>query len=157
MYYIVPFIPGETYLVYSKMRTNNLPLMTTSVELQPCIKPGQTSQSETAPRYPTELEQIGCIFDEFTETKYDPRFIDLGYSIDEYQVQEESGVLSKLTDIKGYSDYISDVTLKKSEIYNFWARPTIPWKLKCENDPNSSSRKQITDAARDTAAASHEI
>ena len=43
MYTIRPFILGENFLVVSQWKADSLPLVTTSVELKPCINPEQIS------------------------------------------------------------------------------------------------------------------
>ena len=52
--------------------------------------------------------------------KYDERFKQLNFTIDEYTVQENSKVLSKLKRIPTYN--ITDES-KMSTEYHFWTRP----------------------------------
>jgi len=69
---------------------------------------------------------------------YDSRYEDLGLSISEYDVQNESYVLQKLNHLPKSSEYVSEDS-KKSNMYTFWARPTISWDKKCdEKYPRSS-------------------
>ena len=58
-------------------------------------------------------------------------------------------MLEILTEQKGLS--VEDYESKRDVKYNFWARPTIPWKLECEE-----FKDEIISAAKDTAAVTHD-
>ena len=65
----------------------------------------------------------------------DSRFLRAGMSISEYTLNKESGVLDLLRQLPYGEDYVEDVMANKKETeLDLWARPTISWKLDCEND-----------------------
>ena len=37
-----------------------------------------------------------------------------------------------MLDLKRYADYVPDVNVKKSLVYNFYARPAVEWKCSRE-------------------------
>ena len=81
-------------------------------------------------------------------TRTDPRFHEIGFTTSESKVQQESGVDKILRQQLNYPNYVNQT----QEIYNFWARPTMPWKLECEQRGPHLSRLSVLEAARDTAA-----
>ncbi len=58
--------------------------------------------------------------------KVDNRFTSLGLSISEYEIEAASGVL--------VSTNKASVVEKQKTFYEFWARPTTPVSLGCEED-----------------------
>ena len=71
--------------------------------------------------------------------------------VNEYEVQQDSGVLNRLTSLPMYTQYVgSDFIQKKMNTdYKMWARPTIPWKLECEA---TKPRGPMYDALADARA-----
>jgi len=53
-------------------------------------------------------------------------------SISEYEIQTESKVLDKLQELPNFSQYVSRDN-KKNMLNKFWSRPTISWKLECDD------------------------
>lgn len=124
----------ETYsFVYSKTKGDSLPLTSFNIENEPCLEPSLTSSGSNEEFYPLEVDQSNsdCVVDEYYGVAYDSRYEDLGLSISEYDVQNESKVLQKLSFLPLYSDYVNEDS-KKDNMYTFWARPTISWDLKCD-------------------------
>ena len=68
--------------------------------------------------------------------------------ISEYEVQKESKVLDKLEDLPNFSEYVSKDN-KKNQYYKFWTRPTISWKLECDDKTPRVSVVKAADFERD--------
>lgn len=64
--------PDMRYLVYSKTKTDNLPLTTTTVNSRPCLNPNKVELPREA-YYPTELDR-----GEFCGANTDPRYVSNG-------------------------------------------------------------------------------
>lgn len=75
--------------------------------------------------------------------RYDTRYVNMGLSISEYDVQDESKVLDTLEDLPNFSMYVTEST-KKNIDYGFWSRATIPWSLDCEEE---HPREKVINAA----------
>ena len=65
-------------------------------------------------------------------------------------MQAESGVDKILLQQLNYQNYVNET----NEIYDFWVRPTIPWKIECESQDHLK-RPDVLEIARDTAAIDH--
>ena len=92
-------VRDDLYFVYSKGKGDNLPLTTMSVENKPCIDPSAVSYNSRFSTeflfYPTEVDREipDCPeIEHLNNKKHDDRFIDLGLSVSEYDVQQASGV-----------------------------------------------------------------
>lgn len=132
--YTIQEVDEDHSFVYSKTKGNNLPYTSVNLESKPCLDPIEMSVATTAQFYPLERDRNtnDCDVVEQYGEAYDPRYENLGLSISEYEVQKESKVIKKLEDLPNYSMYVNDSS-KRSNIYNFWARPTISWALKCDD------------------------
>ena len=76
--------------------------------------------------------------------RFDPRFEDAGIEIDEYTLQAESDVLGILDDLPYYYRDTPDFKeQKKTVLYGFWTRPTIPWSLDCDNQYGKSRKDAL--------------
>ena len=71
----------DTYLVYSKTMTDNLPITSTDISPAPCMNPAETTVTDCT-----------------TTNGYviDPRYSQADFSISEYDLQIASGVLQIL-------------------------------------------------------------
>ena len=67
---------------------------------------------------------------------FDQRYKTLDYKVSEYDIQFASGVINILSSRPlSYQYYSPDiVTAKRNTFYEFWARPTIGWDLKCDHN-----------------------
>ena len=73
-------------------------------------------------------------------------------SISEYTLDKESGVFDLLRQLPYGEDYVEDVMDNKKETeLDLWSRPTISWKLDCEND---HSRHDAMNTMQDAEKAS---
>jgi len=83
-----------------------------------------------------------CAEDQLNKMTYDNRYQKLGLpETNVYDVQEASGVLALLSGQPLFSyTYPPPAGVKTKELYklNFFARPTIPWKLECEGEVGKS-------------------
>ena len=136
------FADGE-WIVYSKTVGDNLPLVTTAVQDMPCVDPSQNS--DPGPSHPLERDRNGCSIDPQVSSENDFRYIDTGsQGVSEWDVQADSGVLATLKSLPMYTHYAGDdyETAKKNKLYKLWVRPTITWKLECEDTiPRSAAVK----------------
>ena len=84
--------------------------------------------------YPTEIERYDavCTQDKVNKRFNDERYNQLqGLEISEKQLQEESGVMQILTKQKDWMVHVN-VALKETHIFRVWWRPTLAFKLGCE-------------------------
>jgi hypothetical protein len=135
--YVVQKVEDDTYFVYSKTRGDSLPITSTSVEYKPCLDPIDVSRSPSVNYqfvyYETELdkqkEDCGLVpqFDE----RYDTRFEKLDFSVSEYDVQDDNGVIDIIYRQPLARDQVQ-IHQKDQIKYDFWGRSTIPWSLECE-------------------------
>ena len=58
------------------------------------------------------------------------------YVITEREIQVENGVESILFTLPMFEDYVNFNEREANKMY-FWARPTIEWKLECEDEGNT--------------------
>lgn len=138
--YTVQSVDETNSFVYSKTKGDSLPLTSFNIESKPCLDPSLISSGQNEEFYLLEVDQTNsdCVVDDYYGVAYDSRYEDLGLSISEYDVQNESYVLQKLNHLPKSSEYVSEDS-KKSNMYTFWARPTISWDIKCdEKYPRSS-------------------
>ncbi len=71
-------------------------------------------------------------------TEMDPNFKELGYNITEYDLQKSSGVLDALVNMPHYTlSFFPGPSIKKNIILKAYARPIIPWNLKCDVEGKS--------------------
>ena len=83
-------------LTYSK-DTDNFAIGKTSLGDRPCANSKKDPNSPESIYYPLERDRNdGCTKDSNSGKYYDERYTSIGLSISEYQVQLESGVISKL-------------------------------------------------------------
>jgi hypothetical protein len=81
--------------------------MSTFLGYKPCLEEMTHSSDPNAVFYPLEREQhSNCAADETTKTTYDTRYKPLGYEVSEYQVQLDSGVLSRLNSLPLFQQYV---------------------------------------------------
>ena len=85
---------AQRYLVYSTNSTDNLPLTTTMIDREPCLKPSETSSRSKF--FVTELDRAEKCIDENDEFDYDPRYMEVGNPISEFDLQEEYGIIQSL-------------------------------------------------------------
>jgi hypothetical protein len=84
--------------------------------------------------YPTEndLEFGGCLRDDSLQIKHDSNYNQLvGWEVNEFDVQVNSGVLYILENLDHYDEYV-DSEAKKDVEYYFWWRETIGISQTCE-------------------------
>jgi hypothetical protein len=62
---------------------------------------------------------------------FDPRYNEAGLSINEYVLETTSNVTSKLEALPLFSTFVNTEN-KKNIAFNFYVRPTLPWKIECE-------------------------
>ena len=132
--YKVYEVNDDYSFVVSKTKGDNLPLTSFKVERQPCLDPKDHSLAPGQRFYPLERDRHihDCsIVPQYGE-KYDKRYTDLGIKISEYEVQKESKVLKKLEELPMFDNYSSEGEKQRIE-YSFWSRPTISWKLSCDD------------------------
>jgi len=122
------------YLVYSKTKTDNLPLSTTAINAKPCLDPSQVEIPQRA-YYPTELDT-----GEYCGQRRDPRYIAVGDKavVTRYQLEEASGVLAILTSLP-YIDRSINLGPRVNQELQLWTRPTIPWSL----NASCASRQEV--------------
>jgi hypothetical protein len=78
-------------------------------------------------------------------TETDPNFKELGYNITEYDIQKSSGILDALVNMPHYTLAVfPGPSMKKDIVLKAYARPTIPWSLKCESQ--GKTRKNLLDS-----------
>jgi len=137
----VEFGTEKEYFVTSKNSTDNLPITTTSVEGgNPCIHPGDISNQPFY--YPLENDRLksSCQYDDVLETSIDTRYNETGGWTTEWALQSDAGTIQVLTELPLYTQYMPNyVSQKKDNQYKMWTRPTITWKLECEEDKPRSS------------------
>ena len=128
-YEVLDFQEGDSaqrYLVYSKNSSNNLPLTTTMIDRKPCLKPSGTSARSKF--FVTELDRTEKCTDENDEFEYDPRYMEVGSPISEFDLQEEYGIIQSLQRLH-YHERSVDYGQKTQDMLTLWVRPTINWKL----------------------------
>ena len=54
------------------------------------------------------------------------------FAVNEYDVQENNGVLDILESLEDYEEKVPNYMDKEDVQYSFWTRATIPWSLECE-------------------------
>ena len=96
------------------------------IDREPCLKPSETSARSKF--FVTELDRAEKCTDENDEFEYDPRYIEVGNPISEFDLQEEYGIIQSLQRLS-YHERSVDYGQKTQDILKFWARPTINWKL----------------------------
>jgi hypothetical protein len=82
-----------------------LPLTTFQLESKPCLDPNEVSISGKDKFYPLEKDRSAeacTVIKQFNKAT-DSRYQDLGLSISEYEVQQESKVLTKLKEMPNFS------------------------------------------------------
>ena len=126
----LPFT-DELTLSFTKTESTEGPLAETFVGREPCLVSQQkTNYPELKSLY--KLERIGNLAKcntlmELIPDK-DPRYRKMNlFSVDEYAVQEASGVLATLEGLTKYSDDVPDINVKKQVLFNFFWRPAIRW------------------------------
>lgn len=101
----------------------------------PCMNPRQHPTTGSQQFYPLEYDRKdACSLEIATNLTSDPRYLKLGESISEYDLQRASGVLDILRGQELSSDsYSPNIdSAKRATSYSFYVRPTLPWKLSCE-------------------------
>ena len=143
--YTVQSVDSNFVFVSSTTRGDNLPLTQFKVEEKPCLDTRDVSVASNAEFYPLEKDRKNTDCRQFKQfhEQYDTRYASMGYSISEYDVQEESEVLVDLNGLPLYSTLVHDEN-KKNIDYGFWTRPTIAWKLSCDDD---HTRQSVVNAA----------
>ena len=112
---------GDYRLFYTKNLADKMPIASTSVGYKPCLNKFHISRREND----AELFYLERDYNKTKCEKYDERFTQLDFTTDEFTVQKNSNVLSKLKSIPGYN--ITDESKKATEYY-FWTRPQGSWK-----------------------------
>ena len=82
---------SKRYLVYSKAVKDSLPITTTVLDRQPCLDPTKTSSRTSF--YVTELDRKEQCVDDKGDFVYDPRYVEVGDQISEFNLQEKYGVI----------------------------------------------------------------
>ena len=99
----------------------------------------QSTQESLELFYPGEMMQsITCPREENTGLEYDPRFYESGLNTNDYDVQDDNGVLNILLN----APMIWTLAPQANKVYNTvksYNRPTIPWSLECESDGRTRS------------------
>ena len=96
------------YLAYSKDVEDSLPIVSTAVEQNnPCMHPDERTNLN-AILYPLENELYVpfCQPDQNNGQTEDPRYHWIGGTVNEYDVQNDSGVLQTLMSLPAYTYYV---------------------------------------------------
>ena len=89
-----------------------------------------------------EVAVSGCDRDNDPELMYDPRYNKTGLFTTEHDLQSDSGVLKILLNSPSFKAYSNETAKHEQYVYG-WSRPTIPWKLECEEDASSSRQEAL--------------
>ena len=109
-----------------------MPLLTFRMETQqPCLIPSQSNRT-TVP-YPTEKDRGQGICSKINGIQTDNGYMKLeGYTIGEFELREDTGVLDILQDQPIHEQYINRTEIvRKREVLSVYARPTIEIKPSC--------------------------
>ena len=145
-HYITHQVNEGIKFVTSTTRGDNLPLTSFKVEQQPCLDNNNVSRSPNSIYYPLEkdrLQQECEIIEQFDEA-FDTRYIKAGLEVSEHDTQVDSGVLATLETLPLSTMYLTE-SIKEDVLYDFWSRPTIAWRLECED---TVPKNRIVQAAR---------
>lgn len=150
--YKIYTVDDEHSFVTSKFKGDNLPLTSFKVEKKPCLDPTEVSTDTQQRYYPLENDRRrkDCSTIEQYSEKYDTRYRDLGLTISEYEVQKESKVLKKLEELPNFTLYSTELA-KQGVNYKFWSRPTISWKLNCDDQHSRMSVMKAADTESEKA------
>lgn len=122
-------------ILVTNKRSNSLPITGTILEQTPCMISSEVSQTNAgADFYPLEVSRENiCPPEQVTSLQFDPRYINAGMSVTEFDLQQTSGVLTTLRELPLYTRYVPNDTFSKKQIQNiFYRRPTLSWDPKCE-------------------------
>ena len=84
------------------------------------------------------MQTITCPKEENTGLEHDPRFYESGLNTNDYDVQNDNGVL----DILSRQSMIFKLAPQANKVFHAvksYNRPTIPWSLECESDGRTRS------------------
>ena len=132
-----PLEDDDFYLVYSKVKSDSMPITQTTVNNLVCLDPTASYHQRTF--YPTEV-QAGtpkCMIDPEFRLADDPRYTPIDFFMSEYDIYNQNGVYELLESFEFSEKYIRIQEFKKIQ-HQFQVRPTIPFKLECES-PNIKS------------------
>ena len=104
------------------------------------------SRSPNSIYYPLENDRLqhDCeVLEQFGEA-FDTRYISASLEVSEHEAQEGSGVLATLEALPLSTMYLTE-SIKEDILYEFWSRPTIAWRLECEE---AIPKTRIVQAAR---------
>lgn len=131
---------GGYYIVTSKVVGDNLPLMDTRLQYKACSQVGDEQSFPGECFYEFERTKTSsCKKDPNTNLLLDTRFNNTNYNVTEYNLEYQSGILNGLARQPGYTtnslrgcpNYRSQ---KQGELNSPFIRPTLPWKISCEDD-----------------------
>lgn len=89
--------------------------------------------------YPIETDFVkgGCTLARTNGYTFDNRYVDLGMTASQYDIQNPSGMIQVLNNMPMSQTYYAYgggiVNSKKMAPVFFYGRQTIPWKLECED------------------------
>ena len=124
-------------ILVTNKRSNSLPITGTILEQTPCAISKEVSQTSAgADFYPLEVSRENiCPNEPVTGQQFDPRYINTGMSVTEFNLQSASGVLPQLRGLPLYTQYVPNDTFSKKQIqYVFYRRPTLAWSAKCDSN-----------------------
>ena len=95
--------------------------------------------------YPLENERKETRCSSVDGEQYDSNYQLLkGFRISEYEIQTSSGVFSRLENLTKYETYVKDAEeRKRKNMYNFYQRPMLDWKLECHQDDGALLKKAL--------------
>lgn len=147
---------NDDYFLITAKNGSGRALMQFFLGENPCIEPNEYVYPQSAKYYPLEEDKTPkrCTMNKSLNKTHDGRYESLGFTIDELQLQQDSGVWDKLQWLPLYDKYVPDaIDAKHNTNYTFYARQSIPWSLTCENQANNTRREILT--ALDNAGPAH--
>ena len=130
-----------------KKQPLNAPLTSFKISYQkPCIDRMIVPEAVTF-FYPLQISKhrtcpINPEFNESEDNRYTAIYGANGFKLTEYSIMQSNNVTDKLFDLPSYTDYMMEGDRNASTL-NIWTRPTIAWRLDCEND--NRPRKEAFD------------
>jgi hypothetical protein len=89
---------ANEYVLVTGKSGETLPITTTRVEADPCMKPNEISKSQKATWYPLEADFLSnhCTRAKTNGYFNDDRYQEIGMEVSQYDVQDASGVIDIL-------------------------------------------------------------
>ena len=130
-------INNKGFLLFSK-NTDSLPVISLKLlKGKPCLDPSNTDNPRNSSYFEPDLRNFEkpCQPPLFNKKvgKIDSRYKRIGFKVDENTLMGQSKVHEILFKKSGGHIYNYDYHYKTDQVYEAWSRPTIPWKLKCDD------------------------